>query len=472
MRVGEGFAGALRALSSAVMIRPEELLVARLGDRRVHSPLNLSTTTGDFVPDYTDDDARVLLDVELTEGAAPSPLAFERAGARSRIFFDPKVTRAAIVTCGGLCPGLNNVLRSMVLELHHKYGVPDVVGFRYGFEGLNPATGVAPVSLTPTMVEDIHKHGGSMLGLSRGKQDVEMMVDTLVRTGVNVLFCIGGDGTLRGAHGIAEACARRGLPIAVVGVPKTVDNDVAWVDKTFGFDTAVEIARQAIDGAHSEARGARNGVGIVKLMGRDAGFITASATLASEDVNFCLVPEVPFELDGPRGLLAALELRLASRGHAVIAVAEGCAARFNAEAVARDASGNARYASGGSDVGPLLRDAIAGHFKHRGFPATVKYIDPSYMIRSGPANASDAIFCNELARNAVHAGMAGRTDTLVGRWHRRFTHVPLSVVTGQQKRINPDGALWLSVLESTGQPRLCNTPSIISSVLTEPPPAR
>ncbi len=453
------------------MIRPDDLLVARLGDRRVRSPLNLSTTAGDFVPDYTDDDARVLLDVELTAGAAPSPLAFERAGARSRIFFDPKATRAAIVTCGGLCPGLNNVLRSMVLELHHKYGVPDVVGFRYGFEGLSPA-GVAPVALTPAVVEDIHKHGGSVLGLSRGKQDVEMMVDTLVRMGINVLFCIGGDGTLRGAHGIAEACARRGPPIAVVGVPKTVDNDVAWVDKTFGFDTAVEIARQAIDGAHSEARGARNGVGIVKLMGRDAGFITASATLASEDVNFCLVPEVPFELDGARGLLAALERRLASRGHAVIAVAEGCAARFNSDDVVRDASGNARYASGGSDVGPLLRDAIAGHFKQRGFPATVKYIDPSYMIRSGPANASDAIFCNELARNAVHAGMAGRTDTLVGRWHRHFTHVPLSVVTGQQKRINPDGALWLSVLESTGQPRLCNTPSMITPALTEPPPAR
>jgi 6-phosphofructokinase 1 len=451
------------------MTVPEELIVQKLGPCRVRSPLNLSTIAGDFIPDYTDDAARVLVEVEFKEGQELGRQAFERAGARSSIFFDPKVTRAAIVTCGGLCPGLNNVVRSMVLELHHKYGVRDVMGFRYGFEGLNPATGVAPVALEPRGVEDIHKHGGSVLGLSRGKQDIGIMVDTLQRHGVSILFCIGGDGTLRAADAISEECVRRGLPVAVVGVPKTVDNDVAWVDKTFGFDTAVEIARQAIDGAHSEARGARNGVGIVKLMGRDAGFITASATLASEDVNFCLVPEVPFELEGPKGLLTALERRLEARGHAVIAVAEGCAAHFATE-VTRDASGNARYASGGNDVGPTLRDAIADHFKRRGVPSTVKYIDPSYMIRSGPANASDAIFCNELARNAVHAGMAGRTGVLVGRWHRRFTHVPLSRVTGQRKRIDPDGALWLSVLESTGQPRLRNTPSLVAPSLSIPPP--
>ena len=450
------------------MTVPETLIVQKLGPCKVRSPLNLSSTAGDFIPDYTDESARVLVDVEFNEGDEPNRHAFERAGARPKIFFDPAHTRAAIVTCGGLCPGLNNVLRSMVLELYYKYGVRDLLGFRYGFEGLNPTVGLSPVPLDPAAVEDIHKHGGSVLGLSRGQQDIGVMVDTLIRLNVNILFCIGGDGTLRAAHAIAEEGLRRELPLAVVGVPKTVDNDVAWVDKTFGFDTAVEIARQAIDGAHSEARGARNGVGIVKLMGRDAGFITASATLASEDVNFCLIPEVPFELEGAKGLLSALERRLESRGHAVIAVAEGCAANFATE-VARDASGNARYASGGNDVGPTLRDAIAAHFKRRGMPSTVKYIDPSYMIRSGPANASDAIFCNELARNAVHAGMAGRTDVLVGRWHRRFTHVPLTRVTGQRKRVDPDGALWLSVLESTGQPRLRNTPSLIVPSLSLPP---
>lgn len=433
----------------------EELSVTTLGAPRFDSPLKLSTVPGDFIPDYTDERARVLLDVEFLEGHTPSPRAFERAGARERIFFDPSQTRAAIVTCGGLCPGLNNVVRSMVLELHHKYGVMNVLGFRYGFEGLNPDVGAEPMRLDPAAVQDIHKHGGSVLGLSRGAQDPAVMVDTLARLGVDILFCIGGDGTLRGAHAIAKECLARGLPIAVVGVPKTVDNDVAWVDKTFGFDTAVGVARGAIDGAHSEARGARNGVGIVKLMGRDAGFIAAYATLASEDVNFCLIPEMPFDMDGPRGLLEALEARLRARGHAVIVTAEGCAAHF-VKGGERDASGNLRYAHGASDVGPMIRDAVTAHLKARGLSTTVKYIDPSYMIRSVPADASDAIFCNELARNAVHAGMAGRTDVLVGRWHRAFTHVPLALVTGARKRINPDGALWLSVIEATGQTRLRN----------------
>lgn len=439
--------------------RPSDVFaVRRLGECRVPSPLNLSTTLGDFIPDYTDDGARVLVEVELAEGAVPSAASFERAGARRHIFFDPARTRVAIVTCGGLCPGLNNVLRSMVLELHHKYGVREVLGFRYGFEGLNPDFDSPPVALDPAAVRDVHRHGGSLLGLSRGQQDAGVMVDTLQRRGVDVLFCIGGDGTLRGAHAISEECQRRGLTLSVLGVPKTIDNDVPWVDKTFGFDTAVDVARQAIDGAHAEARGARNGVGIVKLMGRDAGFIASAATLASEDVNFCLVPEVPFDMDGPQGLLACLERRLAERGHAVIVVAEGCAARFADAEVTRDASGNARYAHGATDVGPILRDAIAGHLRARAVAASVKYIDPSYLIRSGAANASDAIFCNELARYAVHAGMAGRTDAVVGRWHRRFTHVPLALVGGGRKRVDPDGAQWLSVVEATGQGRLTNDP--------------
>jgi 6-phosphofructokinase 1 len=433
--------------------------VRRLGPCRYASPLGLSSTPGDFIPDYTADGARVLVEVEYTDGAPPRVAGFERAGARRQLFFDPAAARAGIVTCGGLCPGLNNVLRSMVLELHHKYRVREVLGFRYGFEGLDPAFGTPPVTLDPSAVRDVHRHGGSMLGLSRGQQNVGVMVDTLQRHGVDMLFCIGGDGTLRGAHALAEECRRRGLPIGVLGVPKTVDNDVPWVDKTFGFDTAVDVARLAIDGAHSEARGARNGVGIVKLMGRDAGFIAAAAALASEDVNFCLIPEVPFDLDGPRGLLASVERRLAERGHAVIVVAEGCAARLAAAAVVRDASGNARYAHGGADVGPLLRDAIAEHLRAREVPATVKYIDPSYLIRSGAANASDAIFCNELARYAVHAGLAGRTDAVVGRWHRRFTHVPLALITGDKKRVDPDGAQWLSVVEATGQARLINDPT-------------
>jgi 6-phosphofructokinase 1 len=284
------------------------------------------------------------------------------------------------------------------------------------------------------------------------------MVDTLEKLDVQILFAIGGDGTLKGAHAIHEEIAKRGKHIAVVGVPKTIDNDVCYVDKTFGFDTAVEIARMALDGAHTEAISALNGVGLVKVMGRDCGFIAAHATLASLEVNFCLIPEVQFELDGPNGLYLALKRRLEERRHALIVVAEGCSRVLAGDDAALDASGNLSYQNAEIDIGPRLRDTILKHFKSQGMPVTLKYIDPSYMIRSVPANANDSIFCDILARHAVHAGMAGKTDVVIGRWHDIFTHVPLPLATGQRKQIDPDSALWLAVTETTGQPQLSNVP--------------
>lgn len=432
-----------------------DLDVKTLGDRRFPSPLELSTVPGDEIADYVPDRARIALSVERMAGEAfAPPLVFEKAGPREAIFFDPANTRAAIVTCGGLCPGINNVLRSMVLELHHKYRVKEVLGFRYGFEGLSAEGGIPPIHLGPEQVRSIHTMGGSFLGLSRGRQEPAHMVDTLERLGINILFAIGGDGTLRGAHAIHEEIVRRGAQIAIVAVPKTIDNDIAFVDKTFGYDSAVEVARVAVDAGHTEAVGARNGISVVKLMGRDSGFIAAAATLASLEVNFCLVPEVRFDLEGEIGLFSALEKRLAARAHALIVVAEGCGASLCGESVERDASGNIRYASASADIGPVLRDAIAAHFAAKGPRVSVKYIDPSYMIRSVPANASDSIFCDGLARHAVHAGMAGKTDLVIGRWHRLFTHVPLPASIGQKKRIDPDGDLWLAVTETTGQPPL------------------
>ncbi len=437
------------------MTESREIDVENLGARTVASPLELSTTKGDGIADYVPDDARVAADIECRSGEPLVTRFFEKAGPRERIFFDPKTTRAAIVTCGGLCPGINNVVRAIVLELHHKYGVHEVLGYRYGFEGIVSAD-LPPIRLDPDAVRNVHGYGGSFLGLSRGKQSPVAMVDALVRDRVDILFTIGGDGTLRGAHVIAEEAKKRGLKLAIVGVPKTIDNDIAFVDKTFGFETAVEVARLAIDAAHTEAIGARNGVSIVKLMGRDSGFIAATATLASAEVNYCLLPEVPFALHGEHGLLASLEKRLALRSHAVVVIAEGCAASLAGADESdglRDASGNVRYASGGFDVGPVLRDAIIGHFQARNLPINVKYIDPSYMVRSVRANATDAVFCDSLARNAVHAAMAGKTDLVLGRLHRVFIHVPIGLATSEKKRVDPDGQLWLAVTETTGQPR-------------------
>lgn len=376
-------------------------------------------------------------------------MLFEVAGPRDRTFFDPATTHAAIVTCGGLCPGLNNVIRSIYLELFFHYGVSRISGIRYGYHGLNPANHTPPMELDRQIVSDIHETGGSILGTSRGPEPPDLMVNYLREIGVNILFAIGGDGTQRGALAIHEEAIRQGYPLAVVGIPKTIDNDIHFVSRTFGFTTAVEEARAVIDSAHTEARAVLNGVGVVKLMGRDSGFIAAAATLASGEVNYCFVPEIRFELDGPNGLLNVLEQRLDRRRHAVIVVAEGAGQDLIPRTeVKLDASGNVVHA----DIGVFLRDRIRQHFSAAGKPINVRYIDPSYIIRSKPANTEDAILCDRLARHAVHAAMAGKSGLIIGSMHEYFIHVPTTMATQTRKKVQETGTLWGAVLSSTGQP--------------------
>lgn len=418
----------------------------RLGVATIPSPLVSRA--------WVRDDERVVCEPRFS---AASPLrseqAFELAGPRERLYFSPRKVRAGIVTCGGLCPGMNNAVRSLFFELHHGYGVPEVLGFRYGFEGLAPDSGLVPMHLKPEHVRNVHRLGGSFLGTSRGRHDPKHLAATLARLSIDMLFAVGGNGTLEGAHAIHEELARMGRPTSVVCLPKTIDDDIPYLDKTFGFETAVDMARIAIDAAHTEAGGARHGLGIVKLMGRDAGFIAAAATLASSEANFCLLPEFPFQLTGDQGLLVAVQRRIERRGHAVIVVAEGCGASLHeGGAAARDESGNVRYASDGLDVGPYLRDAIKAHFAAAKLPVTIKYIDPSYTIRAAPANGTDAVYCSELGRHAVHAAMAGRTDLVVGRYHGVFVHVPTPLATSHTRRV--DRELWTAVCEVTGQPPL------------------
>jgi 6-phosphofructokinase 1 len=427
------------------------LAVKRLGEGAVPSPLRARHQL------FVADDERVLLDAEV-KGLAPfaargePPPSFERAGPRERLFFDPARMSCGVLTCGGLCPGLNNVVRSVVLQLHYAYGVRRIVGFRYGYAGLSPRHGHEPLALTPELVESLHEHGGTVLGSSRGPQDVGQMVDTLVARGIDALVVIGGDGGLRGASALAGEIRRRGLRIAVVGVPKTIDNDLEWTWRSFGFDTAVTEASKVILAAHAEARGAWNGVGLVKLMGRHSGFIAANASLAGSDVNFCLVPEVPFTLEGEGGFLGALERRLAAKHHAVVVVAEGAGQELCAAgpSVERDASGNVKL----RDIGVFLRDRIAAYLADRGIETGVRYIDPSYTIRSQPANAHDAQLCLVLGQYAVHAVMAGRTDVVVGLWNQHPVHVPIPLAVGTRRQIDPDSDYWRHVLEATGQPAM------------------
>jgi len=433
------------------MLKEKDFLVKTLGKPSIISPIEFSTTRGDGIVNFIGDDVTIPYSIKSDEDPSVLGLAFESAGPRKMIFFQPDEVIAGIMTCGGLCPGLNDAIRSIIMQLFYKYGVSEILGIRYGQKGLDPASGHEPIRLTPDHVKDIHLQGGSVLGTSRGRVDTEIMVDSLETYGINTLFCLGGDGTQKGLHEIYRVIKERGLKIAVVGVPKTIDNDISYVYRTFGVDTAVTIARQAVRAAHSEAISAYNAIGLVKLMGRESGFIAAMTTIAANDVNLCLIPEVPFFIDGDGGILDILEKRLRRRHHAVVVVAEGAGQKIlerEEAASTYDASGNIRL----GDVGFFLKNTIIEHFKDKGLPIDLKYIDPSYTIRSVPANAEDSMYAAALGRRAVDAAMAGKTDLLIGYWHNYFTHVPLELAVSKRKQVDPEGELWREVLSTTGQP--------------------
>jgi len=428
--------------------------IKTLGTCHTKSPLVLSKVHNDGIFDYISDDERILYEVDSKSfqrciDQKTVPMSFEKAGPREKLFFDPTKTKAAIVTCGGLCPGINAVIRSLVMELHYRYHVKNTVGIQFGYSGFISDYGFPFIELTPDTVDDIHTKGGSILGSSRGNQDVKIIVDVLENNNINMLFCVGGDGTLKGAHDIQQEIEKRNLKISVAGVPKTIDNDINYIQKSFGFETAFTTASSIIRDAHNEAKGYYNGVVIIKLMGRDSGFISAKAALAMPEVNFVLIPELDFDLEGEKGFLNVLKERILKSKHALIVVAEGAGQKFfEKNTTQKDLSGNVLH----KDIGIFIKDTIVDYFKQENVPISMKYIDPSYIIRSTAANANDQIFCSQLAQNAVHGTMAGKTDFVVGIWNNLFTYLPIPLATRERKKINIEGELWWGVLEATGQP--------------------
>jgi 6-phosphofructokinase 1 len=432
----------------------QDLIVQMLGDQSIKSPLKPSLHADRHSFGFIENEDRVLHDASLEHfhhcrQTGETPMSFEKAGPHKHLYFEADKTKVAIVTCGGLCPGLNNVIRSLVNQLSYRYKVKDIIGIRYGFEGFIHKYKHPVIDLTPESVENIHLFGGTILGSSRGKQDTGLIVDRLIELNVDILFCIGGDGTMRGAHAIHEEIASRKLKISVAGIPKTIDNDINLIDKSFGFETAFTIAYDIIRYAHNEARGAYNGLAIIKLMGRDSGFIAAYAALSIQEVNFVLVPEMMFDLHGQKGFLQVLRKRLEKRHHALVVVAEGAGQHFfDGDTFQKDASGNLKN----KDIGLYLKNKITEGFLKENFPVTIKYIDPSYIIRSAPANANDSKFCGLLAQNAVHGAMAGKTDFVIGHWNNVFTLLPIPIAVSTRKKIDVEGELWWNVLETTGQP--------------------
>lgn len=415
--------------------------IKMLGQCKLESHLPYSTWADDK-------DTKIVMNEELGDYTGEAiHVNFEAAGPRKKLYFDSSRAKCAIVTCGGLCPGINDVIRAIVMEAYHAYNVPSIVGIPYGLEGFIPKFRHPLVELTPDYVSHIHRFGGTVLGSSRGPQPPEEIVDTLERCNVNCLFIIGGDGTMKAAQSIGREISSRNLKISVIGIPKTIDNDINFVPQSFGFETAVDKATESIECAHTEACGTPNGVGLVKLMGRESGFIAARATLALKEVNFVLIPEAPFTLEGEGGLFPAVAKRLRSRGHAVIVTAEGAGQHLLEQNSGTDASGNAVL----SEIGTLLRDKLHAYLKERLIPHSIKYIDPSYIIRSVPANANDKVYCGFLGQYAVHAAMSGRTNMVVAQIQDHFVHVPLELVTRSRRKLNINSDLWRAVLESTGQ---------------------
>ena len=431
-----------------------DFTIDTLGEAKIPTPVKMSDINGDGLADYVSDDDRILYSIDTVKDKNGNWVpknndTVELAGPRKFIYFNPAHVHAAICTCGGICPGLNNVIRAIVRCLWFRYGVRRITGIKYGYQGLLPTSKEEPIILNPDVVDEIQEKGGTILGSARGGgNQVSDIVDTLERMNVNIFFTIGGDGTLKGAQAIADEINKRGLKISVVGVPKTIDNDLAYIDTSFGFDTAVSMAVPVVRCAHVEAKNAINGIGLVKVMGRESGFIAAHTSLAQSDVNFCLIPECPFDLEGENGLLQNLEKRMQARGHAVILVAEGAGQELLPKTGQTDASGNVRF----NDIGLFLKAEIEKYFKKQKTVVNVKYIDPSYIIRSAPADSFDSIYCARLGANAVHAAMAGKTGVLTSMLNDRFINLPIKLAVSSRSRVNPESALWRDVLENTRQP--------------------
>jgi 6-phosphofructokinase 1 len=429
-----------------------DFTVEDLGERNVKSPIIMSKTLGEGIANYVTDDQFVRLGVGVTVGDQP-PIErseiLERAGPREMIYFAPAHVHAGIVSCGGLCPGINDVIRAIVRCLWYRYGVTRISGIRYGYRGFLPQEQFPVKPLTPEIVDDIHKIGGTFLGSARGGgKEVSTIVDTMERLNLNMLFTIGGDGTQRGTMDIAEEVKKRQLKIAMIGIPKTVDNDFSIIDRSFGFNTAVEKATEVVSAAHMEAVSAINGIGVVKVMGRESGFIAACTALASHEVNFVLIPEVPFNLEGYNGFLHHLDERLQKRKHAVIIVAEGAMQDQLLTEHKTDAGGNLKMA----DVGTYLKDRIIKYFEEKKMEINLKYIDPSYAIRSAPANPSDSIYCERLGNAAAHAAMAGKTKVIIGMVNNKYVHLPIKAAIAKRRHVDPEGNLWRDTLDATHQP--------------------
>ena len=408
-------------------------------------PLNRDVMSGGFIQkEHFTKLGRV---VTADDGAK-----YIKAGPRYHVALDNEKVKACIVTCGGLCPGLNVVIRELVMSLRYNYGVQDIFGIKWGYSGFYDDE--SWVRLTPDDVKEIHTQGGTVLGTSRGGFDGQRIAAEMLKRGINMGFFIGGAGTHRGIKELTKIFRQKKEKVILVGIPKTIDNDIPIIDRSFGLDSAVTESVHVIRAANVEANCNPNGIGLVKLFGRSSGFVAMYATLAARDVNICLIPEVPFNLYGENGLLDYIFKRLEIKHHVVIVVGEGAGFAVKDYDVKisgkTDKSGNPVL----PDIGVLLKEEIKKKAKELGIEINLKYIDPTYIVRAGPANSFDCNYCAKLAQNAVHCAFAGYTNFSIGIVNNHTCMIPIDKISqeGVVRKIKTSDSDYLMMLASTGQP--------------------
>lgn len=397
--------------------------------------------------------------LRLFEQAGSPPPSFPEAGPRKELCFDPHRVKAAVVTTGGLAPGLNSVVHSIVDRHFNTYELNEtlggaVYGIYDGFRGLRDCASNS-TTLNPKVTLDWLRQGGSNLGSIRfrdpqgEKHLVDEIAKSITQMAIDILYVIGGDGSQLIAHKVAQAVPS----ISVLGVPKTMDNDVLWVRESFGFDTTVEQATHAINALHFEAQSTRR-VGLLQFFGAESGFVAANAALASGQVDLVLIPEAFNNLSDEqlqhywKMLLGHLDDRVkrqAHMPHAIVVVAEGVETALVQQ--------KSRKLGRKGDFLELLKQDIAGKVRdRRGRCLEIFVNEPRHYIRSGAANAHDQIFCERLGALAVDNGLAGYTNCMVSHWLTEYVLVPLELVVQGQKSIQTSGMFWRQVETSTGQP--------------------
>jgi 6-phosphofructokinase 1 len=479
-------------------------------------------------------DSRILVDVRssypitqptsgpsLCSCAVKGQLTFAEAGPRNMLRFPghhKKLLKVGVLVSGGIAPGINAVI-SGIVQRHVLYHTPQITdlrvpgktprsytlqvfGFRNGFAGLLAGDDVTVLYDSDSPDEKLRAHlrrianrGGSEIGTSRyddllstadpdkREKDLDQVAENLANRHFDILYVIGGDGSMRAAHATWKRSRDNGKSLSVIGVPKTMDNDILWVWQSFGFLSAVEKAREALQQLHTEAT-SNPRLCVVQLFGSDSGFVVSHAALASGVCDAALIPEVPFTMkkladyiterlskrfrpgaggQSPYGMIVMAETAVPQDAEDYLSDPEVDLDENEKAAIQAFVSKGCRVHGQTPDelrtgglkvVSRVLQKRIREMKVDDAYWADFRVFtnEPRHLLRAIPPSASDVAFGQRLGVLAVDNAMAGYTDFMISQWMTEYVLVPLDLVVLGRKRVPPNGIFWKSVVASTGQP--------------------